>query len=207
MRKTIGNIILCFSLISSQGIAQQQNKNMTETERTFVIQFLKETESDVFKSVKNLTQAQLDFRATPEQWSVAECIKHIAASEKELWLMAQKTLNQSENPEKRSEIKFNDQDLIKLVEDRSHKSKTFAILEPANSPYKTLAEALAGFKLERRQLIAYVKNAQANLRNHILVSALGSYDAYQFILLISAHTNRHVQQIEEVKANVNFPKP
>jgi hypothetical protein len=200
-------MLLCMSLISYQCIAQQQLKTMTATERTFVVQFLKETESDVFKSVKDLTQAQLNFKPAPEKWSVADCVKHIAASEKELWVMVQETLKQSENPDKRVEIKFSDKDLIKAVEDRSHKSTTFAALEPANSPYKTAAEALAGFKAERERLIAFVNTTQADLRNHVLMLPLGTYDAYQFVLLISAHTNRHVQQIEEVKAHVDFPKP
>jgi hypothetical protein len=35
---------------------------------------------------------------------------------------------------------------------------------------------------------------------------LGPLDAYQWILLISAHSERHTKQIEEVKADPNFPK-
>ena len=31
-------------------------------------------------------------------------------------------------------------------------------------------------------------------------------DAYLWIVFLSAHTERHVKQIEEVKANANFPK-
>ncbi|MBE9597781.1 DinB family protein [Pedobacter sp. MC2016-24] len=207
MRNTIMRItFLCLSLISYQSIAQQQRKTITKKERTFLVQFLKETESDVFKSVKDLTAAQLNFKPALEKWSVADCVKHIAAAEKELWVMAQQTLKQSENPEKRAEIKFSDENLIKVVEDRSRKTKTFAALEPANSPYGTVAEALAGFKADREQLISFVNDTQVNLRNHVLVLPLGTYDAYQFILLISAHTNRHIQQIEEVKATIGFPK-
>jgi hypothetical protein len=35
---------------------------------------------------------------------------------------------------------------------------------------------------------------------------LGPLDAYQWILLISAHSERHTKQIEEVKADPNFPE-
>lgn len=197
---------LCLSLISYQSIAQKQLKTIMKKERVFVVQFLKETESDVFKSVKGLTEAQLNFKPAPEKWSVADCVKHIAAAEKELWVMAQETLKQQENPEKRAEIKFGDEDLIKAVENRGHKTKTFAALEPANSPYKTGAEALIGFKADRERLISFVETTQVDLRNHVLILPLGTYDVYQFILLISAHTNRHIQQIEEVKAMISFPK-
>ena len=35
---------------------------------------------------------------------------------------------------------------------------------------------------------------------------MGTIDAYQSYLLISAHSMRHVLQIEEVKSDPNFPK-
>jgi hypothetical protein len=31
-------------------------------------------------------------------------------------------------------------------------------------------------------------------------------DGYEFILFIAAHSERHVKQINEVKADPNFPK-
>jgi hypothetical protein len=40
----------------------------------------------------------------------------------------------------------------------------------------------------------------------VSASAIGTYDAYQLILLISGHSNRHKQQIEEVKADANFQR-
>jgi hypothetical protein len=31
-------------------------------------------------------------------------------------------------------------------------------------------------------------------------------DAYEWVLFVSAHSQRHTKQIEEVKADPNFPK-
>ena len=195
------------SLALYQGNAQQKSTNMlTTSERETAIQLLKQTEAGVFDAAKGLSEAQLNYKASPDKWSVAECIKHIAAAEKELWAMAEPALTQTANPEKRADIKFNDDDLVKAVEDRTHKSKTFAALEPANSPYKTVPEALAAFKAGRERLIALVKNTKVDLRDHVLVLSVGTYDSYQFILLIGALSNRHTQQIDEVKASINFPK-
>ena len=58
----------------------------------------------------------------------------------------------------------------------------------------------------RGKLIDYVKNTDADLRNHVAILPFGSFDCYQMILFIAAHSNRHTQQIEEVKADANFPK-
>jgi len=179
---------------------------LTPEERTKAIRLLQQTENGVFDAIKGLSDAQLNYKAAPDKWSIAECVKHIAAAEKELWAMAEPALTQAPNPEKRVDIKLSDDDLIKAVEDRTHKSKTFSALEPANSPYKTVPEALAAFKIGREKLIALVNNTKVDLRNHVLVLPVGTFDTYEFILLIGAHSNRHTQQIEEVKEHANFPK-
>lgn len=186
--------------------ATSKQVELTPKERAYAVDLLTQTESAVFASVEGLTEAQLQFKSATDRWSIAECIKHIAAAEKNLWEMVETSLKQPSNPEKRAGIQFTDEQLIKAVEDRSHKSKTFAALEPENSPYKTTKEALAAFKENREKLIAFVKKTPDDLRNHVSVLPIGTYDAYQFILLIPAHTNRHTQQIEEVKADAGFPK-
>lgn len=179
---------------------------LTPQEREYAITLLTQTEAGVFSSIKGLSEAQMQYKPAADKWSVEDCVKHIAAAEKELWEMADAVLKQPANPDKRDGIKFTDAQLVTAVEDRSHKSKTFAALEPANSPYKTVAEALKAFKENREKLIAFVKNTQQDLRNHVAVLPLGTYDSYQFILLIAAHSNRHTQQMDEVKNSMDFPK-
>ena len=219
MSKTITWLLLAYlNLTTYQSDAQQKNTTMTIShdttaqqqltakERDYAIQFLKETQSAVFDAVKNLNKAQLTYKPAEDKWSIEECIKHIAAAEQILWMMAEESLKQPVNPGEKAAIKFTDEELIHAVKDRSHKSKTFAALEPSNSPYKTMAEALTSFKENREKLIAFVRSTQEDLRNHVLVLPNGTYDTYQFILLISAHSDRHTQQIEELKANIDFPK-
>ena len=56
-------------------------------------------------------------------------------------------------------------------------------------------------------LDVYKRQTQDPLREHFFKHpVLGDLDAYQWILLISAHTERHVNQILEVKASPGFPK-
>lgn len=206
MKKTT-LLLLAFTIFAAhKGIAQQKAATLTVQEKDDAIRYLKDTEAGVLNSVKGLSAAQLKFKPEDDKWSVEECIEHIAAAEKELWAMAGPALKQPVNADKRTEIKFRDDELIKAVEDRSHKSKTFAALEPKNSPYKTLQEALTAFKKSREKLIAFIGSNPQDLRNHVLVLPVGTYDVYQFILLISAHSKRHTAQIDEVKSNINFPK-
>ncbi len=179
---------------------------ITKKEREYATKLLKDTEKGVFEQLKGLTPAQLTFKPAPDRWSVEECVKHIAASEEMLWQTAEGTLKQPANPEKQAEIKVTDEQLVQQIEDRTNKFKTTEKLQPENIPLKSTEEALASFKKNREKLIDYVKSTNEDLRTHIATMPFGSIDSYQFILFIGAHSNRHTQQIMEVKADPNFPK-
>ena len=179
---------------------------ISKKERKSAIDLLKDTEKGVIKAVAGLSEAQLNFKPAPDKWSVEDCVKHIATTEQSLWQMTNGAIQQAGNPEKRADIKATDEEVIKMTENREHKVKTAPSMEPQNTPYKSLAEALASFKTDRAKLINYVKTTDADLRNHVITMPPGSFDSYQMILLIAAHSNRHTQQIEEVKADPDFPK-
>ncbi|HEY6506073.1 MAG TPA: DinB family protein [Chitinophagaceae bacterium] len=179
---------------------------ISKKEKKSAAKFLKQTKKEVEDAVKGLSEAQLKFKPAPDVWSVEECLKHIAMTEQALWGMADATLKQPATPDKRSEVKWTDDDVIKKIEDRSTKVKTMDPMKPENTPFKSASEALESFKQSRDKLIDFVKSTDADLRNHVMALPFGSLDGYQFILFISAHSNRHMQQITEVKANAGFPK-
>lgn len=180
--------------------------SITDKERKDAIDLLSKTEQAVFDIVKGLSDAQLKYKPAPDRWSAEDCVKHIAITEQGLWQMTDGALKQPANPEKRSEIKATDDQVINRIEDRSHKVKTAPQLEPQNTPFKTLDEALTSFKSNREKLIEYIKTTNEDLRNHVVTFPPGSFDSYQMILFIGAHSNRHTQQIAEVIADAGYPK-
>ena len=180
--------------------------SLTEKERENAIKILTDTENGVFDAVKGLSEAQLKFKSAPDRWSVEECVKHIAISEQNLWNSIDASLKEAANPDKRAEIKFTDDQVVQMLENRTRKVKTVDPLKPENTPYKSIDEALSSFKTNRNKLIDFVKSTDADLRNHVITLPFGSLDAYQFVLFIAAHSNRHTQQIDKVKADPNFPK-
>ncbi|HKP32994.1 MAG TPA: DinB family protein [Chitinophagaceae bacterium] len=179
---------------------------LDQKERKFAKELLKDTQKDFFKATKGLSEAQLKFKAAPDRWSVEDCMKHIAGAEGGLWQMIEANLKQPANPEMRSEIKVTDEQLIKMVEDRTQKAQAPEQLRPENIPFKTAEEAAASFKTNREKLIDFVMNTQDDMRGHVIDFPVGKMDAYQLVLLIGAHSNRHTQQIREVMADPNFPK-
>jgi hypothetical protein len=179
---------------------------ITDKERNYAIDLLTKTEQGVFKSLVGLSDAQLNFKAAPDRWSIADCVKHIAVSEGGLWQMTDAALKAAANPEKRSAIKATDDQVVTMLESRAQKVKTIAPLEPQNTPYKSLTDAIASFYVEQEKLIEFVRTTNDDLRDHVVTFTPGSFDSYQMVLFIAAHNNRHTQQIEEVKADPNYPK-
>jgi len=198
-------LLVFISLVAGVSFTPADN-SVSKKEKKTAVKFLKETEKGVLASIKGLSEAKLTYKPAADKWSVEDCMKHIAATEMGLWKMTEGTINGAANPEKRSDIKMTDEEVMKNIENRTTKVKTFPPFEPQNTGFTTLNDAINSFKENRGKLIDYIKNSEADLRNHVATLPVGSFDSYQMVLFIGAHSNRHMQQIEEVKADPGFPK-
>lgn len=205
LKRTKGRLLITLLVIT--GLAGTlKHSSLTKQERKFTVNLMKDTKTEVLNSAKELSEAQLNFKSSPDSWSVLECIDHIALSENNLWQLIEVTMKAPANPEKRSEIKVADDQFVKMIEDRSNKVKTSEAFEPKNAKWKNINEALADFKNKRAAHIKYLKSSTEDLRNHVVQMPFGWIDCYQLSLMIAAHSNRHIQQIAEVKNDPNFPK-
>ena len=204
LKRTKGTILLALLVVTGLAGVLQSN-SLTKKERKLATDLCKESRNEVFKVVRGLSEAQLNFRPSAEQWSVKECVQHIALTEELLWNMLQESAKKAPEPEKRSSVKLDDDQVINMMRSRERKVKTFQKLEPVSAPWSDMPSTLKAFKDQRQKLIQYLRTTTQDLRNHIIESPLGTVDAYQFALLIPAHTQRHLQQIEEVMENENFP--
>ncbi len=179
--------------------------SLTDAERKYAIDYLKETKENLLATVKGLSTAQLNFKASPENWSVAECVEHIAITESSLFGMMQGTLKEPANPAKRGEVKMTDEQVKGMVSSREHKVKTQESMVPTNK-FGSVEGSLKEFTTKRDAAIDYVKTTKDDLRNHYAVMPFATFDSYQVILFLSAHSARHTAQAKEVIANPNFPK-
>ena len=205
LQRTKGRLLLTLLVIS--GLAGTlKNTSISKKERKYSINLMKDTKTDVMQSIKGLSEAQLNFKPSAEAWSIKECMYHIAVSEKNLWGMLEGAMKAAANPEKRSEIKVTDEQLVAMMQSREKKVKTFTPFEPQNTGYKTMDEAMNDFKTRRADHIKYIKTTTEDLRNHVIQMPFGSLDCYQLSLMVAAHSERHRKQMEEVKSDPNYPK-
>jgi hypothetical protein len=178
---------------------------LTDAEREYASKLLQETKDDILKKVKGLTPEQLNFKADPNSWSVAECVEHIAISENNIFGFAQSALQQPADPSLRKDVKMKDEEIIAMITDRTHKVKTQEAFEPSNK-FGSFEATLNEFKSKRDANIKYIKSTSDDLRNHYNDFPFGKVDTYQTVLFMAAHSRRHTEQIKEVMNNPAFPK-
>ncbi len=199
MKKVILPIVLlalfAFTVVKS---------TLTDAEREFAVKELTKSHDHFLNTLEGLNEEQLNYKVTDDSWSIAECAEHIAISENMIFGMMQGTLTQDPDPSKRAEVKVTDEGLIAMIEDRSKKVKTGEPFEPSGK-YGSFEETVEEFKTKRKEHIEYVKSTQDDLRNRYQQLPFGTVDAYQILLFMSGHTERHIKQMEEVMDDEDFP--
>ncbi len=194
-------------LLVITGLAGTINLNpLTKKEKKVVIDQLKLTRDELVQSVKGLSENQLNFKPSADDWSVNECVQHLALTENLFRKTMDEMLEKTPNPEKRSEIKISDQDILAKMASREMKVKTYPTLTPENSTWSNTKDAMDEIKLKRKSLMQFLKTTETDMRGHVAESPMGMVDAYQIVLMNAAHTTRHTQQINEVKNHPLFPK-
>lgn len=198
--------IYLLTLLFITGLAGTISDNtIKKAERKSALELMKDTYKDVVKATSELSENQLSYKIASDKWSIKDCMFHIAATEKLLWNMFEDAMKAPANPEKRSEIKFTDEQVVKMVEDRTQKAQAPEPIQPKNTGFNSIDDALADFKTNRSEHIKYMKHTTEDLRNHIVEFPFGWIDCYQLYLFIAGHSNRHTQQINEVKGHSGFP--
>ncbi len=204
MMKKISIAFMSLMLLTSVTVMAQNE--ISKEERKFAAKHLADSQNEMMKTLKGLSEAQLNFKPNAESWSIAECLRHITISESALWgNFITQPLSMDADPSKRSEVQMSDEQLIGIIESRDQKVKTFAPFEPENKPEPVKA-VIKEFKKLRAEHIKFVKKTDADLRNHYGALPFGTVDSYQAILFMSGHTKRHTDQMKEVMADPSFPK-
>jgi len=88
---------------------------LTKEERKKALDELMQSKDVFVKSVKGLSKEQLNFKTSPESWSIADCAEHIAKSESFIYGMVDGSLKQLSDGSKRGDIKLSDDDVMQLV--------------------------------------------------------------------------------------------
>ena len=203
MSKRLAGITVLVLALLSASVARAQELTPADKERA--MQYLESTKKNIVEATRGLSTAQWNFKAGPDRWSVAEVMEHIAAAEDLIRGMIIEKAMKGDSPEPGRDVKKIDDSVIAMIPDRSHKAQAPDALKPTNH-FASPEGSLKHFLESRAQTEEFLKNTP-DLRQHVTDSPLGmKLDAYEWVLFLTAHSDRHLKQIQEVKSDPNFPK-
>ena len=186
------------------GAAAAPAQEVTQAEKEKALRYLESTKKGVLEATKGLSEEQWSFKPAPDRWSVAQVMEHIAAAEDFILETAKEKVMTSPAGEPGRDVKKTDEAVLMMVPDRSHKAQAPEPLVPSNR-FSSPEGSLKHFVDSRATTESFLKSTPG-LRDHVMDSPLGKLDGYEFVLFIGAHSERHTKQINEVKADPNFPK-
>ena len=198
-------LLVCFCAASAAPQAAQSG--LSKDDRKYLVDYIQKSGDNLHKAVKDLNDEQWRFKPAPDKWSVAEVVEHIAKTEDFFHqLVTENVLAKEATPEKKKATRADDEKIIAGVTDRSKPAQAPDLLRPTGE-WTNKAEAMKAYEAAHAKLLELAKTTDKDLRAYFTpFGPMGDTDAYQILIYNSGHTARHTKQIEEVKANANFPK-
>jgi len=178
---------------------------LRQSDRERGVAYLQQTRDGVVASITGLSEAQMKFKAAAGRWSVVETLEHIALVEDLIFQNLTNKIMQAPPAAGDRDVAEIDAMVMAMVPDRSRTFNAPQSLVPTGCC--TPVESLVRFQKSRAKTIEFLQSTP-NLREHSAESrALQQpLDAYQWVLFMAAHSERHTKQILEVKADPAFPK-
>jgi len=174
---------------------------MTEAERTKAVAKLASTRERFKQAVAGLSEAQGSYKPSPERWSIAEIAEHVAIVEHGLYRLISELHERSDDPHE-------EQSAATLALAAHRKKMPIAAPERSlpKGRFGGVDDAVAKFVDNRERSIEFVKNCTEDLRFRLIPHPLGKLNGRDGLTVLTYHPIRHIEQIEEVKASVDFPR-
>lgn len=211
-----------------------QPGRLDDSDRAYLVAHLEMTRQFVIDTTQGLTREQMLYSPGPAKWSIAQCVDHLAQTEEFVLKMIRERLITSENPIEAFPSlsgaappttpppgrlpKAADALLVRAMTDRTAAMRTPVQSRPPIEEVAPRVEikdpqsALDAFLKVRSALIAYARSTQDDVRGHYSYTRLPGYypdfefhDGYQWLLRMSAHTERHLMQMHEIRASSGYP--
>ena len=199
--------MMTLSLSSFQARAFTDPGTLTPKDREFAVKYMQETRQKLLSEVSGLSQAQLNYKPNAERWSVADIVEHIVIAEETVFgLVNDRILKSPAVADVNMELRVKDQAILMAITNRKTKFQAPERVQPQGR-WKTKADLVSNFERVRGRSISYVQSTSDELRSHFAENPLmGKIDAYQWLLFVTAHGERHTLQIMELKSDPHFPK-
>ncbi|HJN46765.1 MAG: DinB family protein [Vicinamibacterales bacterium] len=182
------------------------NTRLTDDERARVVRLLRQTRDDLLAAVESVTDAQWNYRPATDRWSIGLIAEHLGLVERRLFGQVELALQQEVNPGWEAATAGKDVLIDSMLRDRGTSRDAPELVVPTGTVGRD--ESLRIFQERRARSLAFAETTADTLKQHTLDHhrpVYGTLNAHQWLLYIPLHTQRHIQQIEEIKAAPGYP--
>jgi len=183
------------------GPVTAQADPLTAGDRQRLVAHMEMTEAWLASELDGLSAAQLTFRTAPDTWSIKDVVEHLGIAEPQYWKQVQDSLKAPVTPGYKPEA--TDAGILWYGIDRTNRARTGEARVP-DGRFKSVSEAMTSFRALRATMLKEARESQEDFRGRKLLE--GNMDVYQWFLMISSHSQRHILQIREVKASSGYPQ-
>ncbi|MGH9841290.1 MAG: DinB family protein [Blastocatellia bacterium] len=158
-------------------------------------------------AVSNLSSAQLNFRPAQDRWTIAENAEHVSIVNDGFLRITHKLLKQAEAAGKSSKTEL---DLGHTTLDKNgnqHPAK-FPAPDRVKPPGEAKVDDSLAKMRETLDGFAAIKEwieATDLTEEKFPHPAIGEINAYQWMILLGEHNDRHRLQVEQIKASTGYP--
>jgi uncharacterized damage-inducible protein DinB len=160
------------------------------------------------EGMEKLSFQQAAFKPSPEKWSVAEILEHLAKVDRALVNRIDKMVTEVKEAESDSKVHasffpFSMDSIAERAKDQKFKSPEPA-LPTSGSP---IHESLARLQASRADLLALQPRIEARDLSKTTFPhfVFGQLNIYQWLAFFGLHENRHRKQIDALMAAPSFP--
>jgi len=192
--------VICWRLCAADA-------HVTAEERIKVMNWMEESRKEFLAAIDGVTEEQWKWKSAPERWSVGETAEHIVLAEAALFGNMQKAISSPPNPEWEEKTKGKTEFIERVMAPRLGKATAPDPIVPKG--HLTQAETRATFLKQRAEIEKFAKETQVELKQFTTehpFPVFNTLNAYQWLIYIPLHTERHDKQIAEVKGTAGYPK-
>ena len=173
---------------------------MDEADRTSAVANLHATRDAFQSAVAGLSENQARFKPAPDRWNVEEIVEHVAVAEHGMYRLITELHEVSTDPHEADSA-------ASLARTKDRKN------QPLAAPARTLPKGRFGslnaglnqFLENRQRTIAFVQNCQDELCLRLIQHPAGLLNGRDCLRILTFHPARHIEQINELKADPAFP--
>ena len=163
-------------------------------EREQLIATLEKSAKVYLDCLASVPESAAGVKLNDSSWSILQVAEHVATVEHRMLRGIQMAQEKSSAPEFERDGK-----IAAAVRNRGNRLRAPEMVVPKGRWF-TVAECVEAFKQARTNTIEFVRTAEGLRGRSFPHPLLGEIDGCQALLVMASHAERHVEQIEEIKA-------